>query len=78
MVQRQVAGGLENKRLKVLDGALAEGTGDAQVGLLQQVFGGARVINHALQGAQQADSLGEKYSVELGLTHSDTRAMRSE
>ncbi|MNG29723.1 hypothetical protein D3C84_1152050 [compost metagenome] len=48
MVQRQVAGGLENERFKVLDRPFAQCPGNAQVGLLQQVFGGAGVVDHAL------------------------------
>ena len=48
VVKRQVAGSLEDKRLKVLNGTVVEGTGDAQVSLLQQVLGGTVVIHHPL------------------------------
>ncbi|MNJ79324.1 hypothetical protein D3C77_773060 [compost metagenome] len=78
MVQRQVASGLENERFQVFDRALAQGAGDAQVGLLQQVFGGAGIVDHALQGTQQTVPLDKEYRVELRLTHSNTRPMRSE
>ncbi|MNU04913.1 hypothetical protein D3C72_2495310 [compost metagenome] len=62
----------------MLDRAFTQRPGDTQVGFLQQVFGGAGIVDHTLQRAQQADPLGEEYSVEVGLTHSDTRTMRSE
>ncbi|MCY1449003.1 hypothetical protein D9M71_657210 [compost metagenome] len=60
VVEGQVAGGLEHERFKVLDGPLAQGTGDPQVGFLQQVLGGAGVAYHALQGTQQGEALGEE------------------
>ena len=60
MVQGKVAGGLEHERLQVLDGPLAQGAGDPQVGFLKQVLGGARVADHALQRAQQAEALVEE------------------
>ncbi|MNP03225.1 hypothetical protein D3C76_951050 [compost metagenome] len=72
MVQRQVAGGLENKGFEVIDGALAERTGHPQVGLLQEVFGGAVIVDHPLQRAQQGDSLGDEDVVEARLTHGRT------
>ncbi|MNH32968.1 hypothetical protein D3C79_934470 [compost metagenome] len=72
MVQCQVAGRLENKGLQVIDGPLAERSGHAQVGFLQEVFGGAVVIDHPLQRAQQGHSLGDEDVVEARLTHGRT------
>ncbi|MNF98559.1 hypothetical protein D3C84_814230 [compost metagenome] len=72
MVQRQVAGGLENEGFEVIDGPFAERPGHAQVGLLQQVFGGAVIVDHPLQRAQQGDSLGDEDVVEARLTHGRT------
>ena len=59
-VQRQVAGGRENERFKVIDGPLAQGSRHAQVGFLQEVFGGAVVVDHPLQRSQQRNPLGNE------------------
>jgi hypothetical protein len=72
MVQRQVAGGLENEGFKVIDGPLTERPGYSQVGLLQEVFGGAVIVDHPLQGAQQRDSLSDEDVIEARLTHGRT------
>ncbi|MNP58780.1 hypothetical protein D3C76_1537250 [compost metagenome] len=72
VVQRQVAGGLENEGFQVIDGPLAKRTAHPQVGLLQEVFGGAVIVDHPLQRAQQRDSLGDEDVVETRLTHGGT------
>jgi hypothetical protein len=51
MVQCQIAGSLEDKRFKMIDGPLTESADHSQVGLLQQVFGGAVIVDHSLQRA---------------------------
>lgn len=73
MVQRQIACSLKNERFQMFDSALAESAGDTQVSFLKQVFGGARVADHLLQGTQEDCSACEKYSVEVRLSHGDTR-----
>ena len=77
MIQREVARGLIDEGFEVVDRSLTEGPGDAQVGFLQQVLGGAVVIHHPLQGAKQNHPLGEKDVVEARLAHSDTRPVCS-
>ncbi|MNN89046.1 hypothetical protein D3C81_2068080 [compost metagenome] len=72
MVQRQVAGGLKHERFQVFDGPLTQCPGHAQVGFLQEVLGGAVVVDHPLQGAQQRDALSEEDMIEARLTHSRT------
>lgn len=74
MVQRQVAGGLENKGFEVLDRAFGQCTGDTQVGFLEQVFGGTGVADHALEGAQQRCALGEEDVMKARLTHGRARS----
>ena len=74
MVQRQVAGGLENKGLEVFDRAFTQSAGDAQVGFLEQVFGGTGVADHALKGAQQRRALGEEDVMKARLTHGRARS----
>jgi len=78
VVQREVARRLVHEGFKVVDRPFAQGPGDAQVGFLQQVLGGAVVIHHPLQGAQQNHPLGEEDLVEARLAHSDTRPICSE
>jgi hypothetical protein len=56
----------------VIDGPFAQGAGHAQVGFLQEILGGAVVVDHPLQRAQQRDSLSEEDMVEVRLTHSRT------
>lgn len=73
MIQCQIARGLKNEGFEVVDGALAEGAGDTQIGFLKQVFSSARVADHSLQGAKEDCSTSEKYSVEMRLRHGDTR-----
>ena len=73
MIQRQIARGLEDERLKMSDGTFTQRTGHAKVGFLQQVFGGAGVTDHALQRAQQDRSSREENVIEVRLTHRDTR-----
>ncbi|MNF00292.1 hypothetical protein D3C80_1991010 [compost metagenome] len=66
LVQGQVAAGLEEEGLEMVDTALAQDGGHPQVGFLDQVLGDARVFHHSGQGTQQRDALGEKDGVELG------------
>lgn len=72
MIQRQIARGLKHKRFEVIDGPLAQGAGDAQVGFLQQVFSGAVIVDHALQRTQQGRALGKEDMIEARLTHGRT------
>ena len=72
MIQRQIARGLEDKGFKVIDGPFAQRPGHAQVGLLQQVFSGAVIVDHPFQRAQQGSALGEEDVVEARLTHGRT------
>jgi hypothetical protein len=74
VIERQVAGGLEKKGLQVVDRALGQGSTDPQVGVLQQVFGGAGVADHGLEGAQQGLALAQKQRLEAGLAHGTTEA----
>ncbi|MNC70950.1 hypothetical protein D3C75_1218120 [compost metagenome] len=72
MVQRQVARRLEDKGFKMIDGPFAQCTGHPQVGLLQEVFSGAVIVDHPFQRAQQGGALGEEDVVEARLTHGRT------
>jgi hypothetical protein len=49
---------------EVIDGALFQRSGNAQVGFLQQILSGAGIADHALQGAQQHHPLGEEDFIE--------------
>ncbi|MNN88083.1 hypothetical protein D3C81_2057260 [compost metagenome] len=72
MVECQIARSLENERLEVVDRPFAQCPGDPQIRFLQQVFGGAWIVDHPLQGSEQADALGDEDVIEAGLAHSDT------
>ncbi|MNN43319.1 hypothetical protein D3C81_1575480 [compost metagenome] len=72
VVQRQVTGRLEHEGFEMIDGPLTERPGHPQVGFLQEVFGGAVIVDHPLQRAQQRDPLGDEDVVEARLTHGRT------
>ncbi|MNN82426.1 hypothetical protein D3C81_1993610 [compost metagenome] len=72
MIQRKIACGLEDKRFEVINGPLAQRPRHTQVGLLQQVFSGAVIVDHPFQRSQQGCALGEEDVVEARLTHGRT------
>ncbi len=72
MIQRQIARGLENEGLKIIDGPIPEYAVNSQPCVMEQIFSRGGVVYDPLQGAQQSGALDDEQVIERRLTHKST------